>query len=603
MVYDVPRNFIGDTHWREQEPVQDGDEFELEKGVLIQVGEATGKMDQDLTGLFEKRGKAQAESPGKVVLPKTCFASTAVSKQASFATAASSQLRPRTLNSLLGTPKGPLGRAALPTKSPCEQRREDENRYIEDRSPKRRRVEAPSDQKHNGNPRTPTSDAAIANSSVKHKASKGRIFNKQGLPNGQATPDAPEKVGEQATKSNTRIAISLDCEDEQKDARKVGIPKSSGASTEKQQKTVRLEKLRKGKETLPVEPKLDKILGGHKPIGKRLSAENVSTSSIRPPASLQTRSHETSTPNASATSIEKDSERSAQVRLRIASRKPRKKLMYRDLLPQAPSEHGTVRKKGNATKTTCEEQPEDPLSGFHQIQQDRLRARLRRQDEIEARRSHHTPEEGEAQRSKSPSLFLTQEDDCGFLPVSPDASYKTRPEPSKPQFPEHTNHQTSKRSPFLKRNRPTDPQLTTTNAAIELSEMDQLLLRRPTSGTARKPYSLSHISPPKPSKHSPPTSLSDLTEDAVGKPFLAPTLPPPIHTLPTPHLPILQRSLSDTTSLQRKRSPLKKTVSDPSKLRTHESPPSPHFKEADPDPWSREAWDLFGYERPGEKAA
>jgi hypothetical protein len=34
MVYDVPRNFIGDTHRRDEGSVQDGDELELEKGRL-----------------------------------------------------------------------------------------------------------------------------------------------------------------------------------------------------------------------------------------------------------------------------------------------------------------------------------------------------------------------------------------------------------------------------------------------------------------------------------------------------------------------------------------------------------------------------------------
>lgn len=602
MVYDVPRNFIGDSHWREQEPVQDGDEFELEKGVLIQVGEATGKMDQDLTGLFEKRGKAQAESPGKVVLPKTCFASTAVSKQASSATTASTQLRPRTLNSLLGTPKGPLGRAALPTKSPCEQRREDENRYIEDRASKRRRLEAPLDERHNGNPRISIRDTAIANSSVKHKASEGKTHNGQELPKGQATSATLEKGGKQVTKSNTRTAIFLDSEDEPKGVRKPGIPES-GASAKKQQKTVRLEKPRKGKGRLSAAPESDRTLGADDPVGKRPSAEDMSISSIRPPASLQTQSHATATPNASTTSIEENPERSAQVRLRIASKKPRKKLMYRDLLPQASSEHGTVRKKSNATKSTCEEQPKDALSNFHQVQQDRLTARLRRQDEIETRRSNHTPEEGEVQRPESPSLFLTQEDDCWLPPASPDAYYETRPRTSEPQSPEHTNHQTSKRLPFLKHNRPPDPPITSTNAAVQLSEMDQLLLRRPRSEAVCKPYTFSHTSLPNPPKPSPPTSVSNLTEDVVAEPLLAPIPPSPIHILRTPYLPTLQRSLSDPASIQRKRSPLKKTVSDPTELRTLESPPSLQVKEAEPDPWSREAWDLFGFGRPGDRAA
>lgn len=42
MVYDVTRNYIGDTHYRDDGIVQDGDELELDRGILIQVGEARG---------------------------------------------------------------------------------------------------------------------------------------------------------------------------------------------------------------------------------------------------------------------------------------------------------------------------------------------------------------------------------------------------------------------------------------------------------------------------------------------------------------------------------------------------------------------------------
>ena len=53
-----------------------------------------------------------------------------------------SQLRPKTLNALLGTPKGRIGRAALPTKSPHELRTESENlSWEQDRPAKRQRIE------------------------------------------------------------------------------------------------------------------------------------------------------------------------------------------------------------------------------------------------------------------------------------------------------------------------------------------------------------------------------------------------------------------------------------------------------------------------------
>lgn len=145
MVYDEPRNFIGDTHWRESEPIQDGDELQLDKGVLIQVGEPTGKMDQDISGLFEKRrakeGHGVGSSPARRPTTQTAQGSTTGTLPA-----VPSQLRPKTLNALLGTPKGPIGRAALPDKSPFEDRRAyGIKNDVGGRPPKRQRVMNPSE--------------------------------------------------------------------------------------------------------------------------------------------------------------------------------------------------------------------------------------------------------------------------------------------------------------------------------------------------------------------------------------------------------------------------------------------------------------------------
>ncbi|KAI7019284.1 hypothetical protein KC355_g3096, partial [Hortaea werneckii] len=61
MVYDVPRNFIGDTHWTASE-LQDGDELTLDKeGVIVQVAEAVGKTETDLTDLRKSKKKPAVE--------------------------------------------------------------------------------------------------------------------------------------------------------------------------------------------------------------------------------------------------------------------------------------------------------------------------------------------------------------------------------------------------------------------------------------------------------------------------------------------------------------------------------------------------------------
>ena len=144
MVYDVPRNYIGDAHWTADEALQDGDELTLEKGgVLVQVAEATGKTETDLTELRKsaRKGSSERGSSPPARAPQT------PSVRAVHGTASrpQTQLKHRSLNALLGTPKGPVGKAALPAKSPFELRRDNvENEQWEDgRPPKRQRMENP----------------------------------------------------------------------------------------------------------------------------------------------------------------------------------------------------------------------------------------------------------------------------------------------------------------------------------------------------------------------------------------------------------------------------------------------------------------------------
>ncbi|KAL9083938.1 MAG: hypothetical protein Q9159_005493 [Coniocarpon cinnabarinum] len=108
MLYDLPRNFIGDTHWQESDAVEDGDEVILEKaGVLVQVCEKIATNEADLTGLWdhrrEKEKRVSAGTPGNARLGQ-------------------GTLTPRNPNALPKTPRPLTGRAQLPTKSPFEER-------------------------------------------------------------------------------------------------------------------------------------------------------------------------------------------------------------------------------------------------------------------------------------------------------------------------------------------------------------------------------------------------------------------------------------------------------------------------------------------------
>jgi Protein of unknown function (DUF2439) len=114
MVYDTTGNFIGDSHWRESEVIQEGDELELDKGVLIQVEECVEKTQSDISSLFEKK-KAGPESPSRTDdFPSS--SRTPVPRS----TASSSQVPLKSLNDVLGIKKTPRGRVTLP-QSPYQQ--------------------------------------------------------------------------------------------------------------------------------------------------------------------------------------------------------------------------------------------------------------------------------------------------------------------------------------------------------------------------------------------------------------------------------------------------------------------------------------------------
>ncbi|KAJ6070236.1 hypothetical protein N7467_011555 [Penicillium canescens] len=110
MVYDDNGNFIGDHHWRSNDEVQDGDELELDKGVLIQVTECTGTSETDITNLYEKRKSSQGSPQTKDPMSQAPRSSAPIRSSGSQSF--------RSLNDLLNIKKTPIGHLV----SPYEQR-------------------------------------------------------------------------------------------------------------------------------------------------------------------------------------------------------------------------------------------------------------------------------------------------------------------------------------------------------------------------------------------------------------------------------------------------------------------------------------------------
>ncbi|CEL00514.1 hypothetical protein ASPCAL00114 [Aspergillus calidoustus] len=129
MVYDNGGYFIGDLHYRAPEGIQDGDELELDKGVLIQVCETLEQSETDISVLYRNKATTSPPQPNK---PPTSARSPAPrplpSQQAS-----------RSLNDLLGIRKTPVPQL----RSPYEQRQRQVGTPQYERPAKRQRTASP----------------------------------------------------------------------------------------------------------------------------------------------------------------------------------------------------------------------------------------------------------------------------------------------------------------------------------------------------------------------------------------------------------------------------------------------------------------------------
>ncbi|KAJ5524251.1 hypothetical protein N7494_010901 [Penicillium frequentans] len=120
MVYDEQGNYIGDHHWRSAEEVQEGDELELDKGVLIEVGERMSTTQTDLSNLFEKRRSQTSPqtrnyNPASDSQPPRSSTSISTPTYTPTSVRSSASSHPfRSLNDLLGIRKTPVGHLVSP---------------------------------------------------------------------------------------------------------------------------------------------------------------------------------------------------------------------------------------------------------------------------------------------------------------------------------------------------------------------------------------------------------------------------------------------------------------------------------------------------------
>lgn len=509
MVYDLSKNFIGDHHWCEKDPLQDGDELELDKGVLIQVGDSTGTTIQDLSGLFEKRKKARPDTSGRATPPKPGPVGTTPPNPVKL-----SQLRPKSLNALLGTPKGPLGRATVPSKSPCHLRSGGEDaRAEEERSVKRQRVETQSEKAVLAvklpKKRSAGSDKAaitIRLPSVRPTISD-RSSTEQRVAKGDRRP-ITEKI--LTTNSETVLSVKpkkVICNTEikpnpafnQDDSSEIG-----GTSKGNAPSNCALESSKFSR------PRGDRI-------ARPLNTTNCSEERGNPQLP--------------------DAERVNQ--LQILARKPRRKLLYKDLLPESANSSKPSTDKPGSTRKSIEADCRGPRADTqvkrHQAEHDRLKARLQRIDEKEEKLLHATGDLGQI----SPAGW--EFDTLTSIPSSLEQTTKKPPDTTQLHYkipteyvPYPPNHTSSDRNHSILPNRPS----------------------------------------------SPPIKLHSIIPEPT---ILIPNSPPQV----------MRSKPSD--SLSSNRSPLRKLNS------AQRAPVPVLMQDQKPDPWSREAWDIFGHGRPEKK--
>ena len=611
MVYDLPRNYIGDTHWRDDHPVQEGDELSLDKGVLVQVGEAVGITEQDLTEIRAKRRQIQGDSPAKVATPRLSYPATS-----HFAATPLTQLRPKSLNTLLGTPRGAYGRATLPIKSPFENRHVDALEHPgKERPAKRQRLSTEQEQ----------GEIVPRNLENKHKPPHVLPRFKYGKPSivaAKQTPIPREVVAIESDEENATSPSIVTTES-------LASPRENPTGHPKRNPCVaRIDQARPGT--------------GAPPDSENDACELRKSSALDQQKSVT-----------DIAAQHNDGEQRPQNMLRVASRKPRRRLMYRDLLPERPPSGVTdglqnkcnkiVPEGGRKSKSRHPPEQSDDSHRFAQRQRAELESRLQRSPQSKkqvewnslsaspSRSLQHSPEVMQRTKGIKPpnigtkrveesalprticnassehvlegngpdddlteSLFLTQEPQNEFDPATElermDNILLVRPD--RPLTASDKDNLADTSNP--------DQQTCRAKAISRIAggpEVTSDIHHRPNAGSIRK------LPMPNPGPH-PNIAFKQPTKNA---PLPQPTVPVPIPRTLRPRSP-LKKALTDTVqpaqvmispsdkrALQRTTSDITGRSNPAAKQRRESEKARLEAQDADLGPWSREAFDLFGW--------
>ncbi|KPI36922.1 uncharacterized protein AB675_6055 [Cyphellophora attinorum] len=107
VLYDDTRRVVTNHHYRDDDEVEEGVRLTFDRSVIVDVAEPAGKTQTDLNQVLLQRNSPDRRAATAPRLPRV---------------AAATQGRPRSLRDVLGASQGPIGRARLPSQTPFEQR-------------------------------------------------------------------------------------------------------------------------------------------------------------------------------------------------------------------------------------------------------------------------------------------------------------------------------------------------------------------------------------------------------------------------------------------------------------------------------------------------
>lgn len=334
MVYDFPaRNYIGDTHWREDCPVQDGDELQLDRPVLVQVCDQIASVEQDLTELLESRKRKHAvaeEAASRRALPDPRPNQHGPQGTGAARLSPPTPLQPKSLNALLGISASRPGKAALPAKSPYDIREDSEPSRIRGKRPlKKARLE------NNASLRSredSQNDISTVQQAVWEESHRRRARLSSGE---RASGHHEQPVGRTKVTTSTAPSFNPATATGMRASPHTPLANATESGDDGVQHGSSKNRVKKPRNRLNVSENQIHRTPSRRQTSPRLnlgpteeSCDSTRKSSSPPPmvANHQTaKNHQLQKPRS---------------KLQMASHKPRRKLMYRDLLP--PDESGTA---------------------------------------------------------------------------------------------------------------------------------------------------------------------------------------------------------------------------------------------------------------------